>query len=101
MITLPLCLVCRHFHHLPGRTCDAFPEGVPDEVFLRKIEHRQPVPGDHGIQFEKATVAELEALAAQRIAEGYHPAEERDREDWERARREGQVTGEYQPPQRT
>ncbi|HEY3417143.1 MAG TPA: hypothetical protein VGM23_09695 [Armatimonadota bacterium] len=46
-------------------------------------------------------MAELEALAAQRIAEGYHPAEERDREDWERARREGQVTGEYQPPQRT
>ncbi|HEY3417144.1 MAG TPA: hypothetical protein VGM23_09700 [Armatimonadota bacterium] len=94
MIKLSLCLVCKHFHYLPSYTCDAFPEGIPDEVFYREIEHRQPIPGDHGIQFEKMTLAELNAIGTQRIAEGVdHEAlvEGRKRLEEKRARQKGRA----------
>lgn len=50
------CHACRRFH---GRrsfdqpfTCDAFPGGIPDAVFDNDRDHRQPVDGDNGIQFD-------------------------------------------------
>ena len=33
-------------------TCDAFPQRIPDAILESKVDHRQPVEGDHGIQFE-------------------------------------------------
>lgn len=38
----------------PGATgpfCEAFPEGIPDEVYENTVDHRQPVAGDHGIRW--------------------------------------------------
>lgn len=32
--------------------CAAFPAGIPDRVYYNSVDHRQPVEGDHGIQFE-------------------------------------------------
>ena len=32
--------------------CLAFPEGIPEEILLGKVGHKEPYDGDHGIQFE-------------------------------------------------
>lgn len=61
------CHACRH---LRGRrsfddpfTCDAFPDGIPDEVYDNERDHRQPIPGDHGIQFSAKAGDEFPAYA--------------------------------------
>ena len=35
--------------------CKAFPDGIPYEITYGDNDHTKPYPGDHGIQFEKAT----------------------------------------------
>lgn len=62
MIMLNQCGSCKHFHGLDypdenGRfpdkvTCDAFPNGIPQEIYSDKIKHTKPYPGDNGIQYE-------------------------------------------------
>jgi len=47
---------CRHCRHLllpARRTCAAFPEGIPDELWWATRGHREPYPGDQGIQYEE------------------------------------------------
>jgi hypothetical protein len=46
------CNKCKHRFLDPGDTCTAFPDGIPDEVLFGDKDHRFPVEGDHGIQFE-------------------------------------------------
>lgn len=46
------CWDCKHLRG--GRVCDAFPEeGVPDALWNAWRAHREPYPGDHGIQYER------------------------------------------------
>jgi hypothetical protein len=52
-----LCEVCKHI--IPGYgnnspTCEAFTEGIPEEIWTNKVKHTNPYPGDKGIRFEPA-----------------------------------------------
>jgi hypothetical protein len=46
----PVCLRCKHFRG--AASCDAFPQKIPDLIFLEGDPHTERVPGDHGIRFE-------------------------------------------------
>jgi hypothetical protein len=57
-----LCDSCKH--HLERNICKAFPNGIPLGIVSGRIDHRKPVPGDNGIQYEsKVFSVSEEALA--------------------------------------
>ena len=39
-------------HGLDGPFCAAFPDGIPDAVFGNRLDHREPINGDHGIRWQ-------------------------------------------------
>lgn len=49
------CDACRHLRDgdidQPWN-CDAFPVAIPEPVLWNEQDHREPIPGDNGIQFE-------------------------------------------------
>lgn len=63
------CMGCKH--QMGGDVCAAFPDGKPDDIFFDRVSHREPYPGDGGIQFEKddKPVAPLSAETLRRIRE--------------------------------
>ena len=61
----PTCTHCRHLKSALTPQCDAFPEGIPEPIWLGQNDHRQPYPGDHGIRFEPR--AEAVAPAPSRL----------------------------------
>lgn len=52
----PQCEDCKHYN-METSACDAFPGGIPDEIYLGDFDHRNPYPNadepeDNGIRFE-------------------------------------------------
>ena len=52
--------MCRFFTGVKGDdeedqrvVCEAFPDGIPDDIAYGDNLHTEPVDGDNGIQFEK------------------------------------------------
>ena len=55
----PQCIECKHAPGnqgrpvtKPGAWCDAFPDGIPEDIFWGDHNHKKPYPGDNGIRFE-------------------------------------------------
>jgi hypothetical protein len=44
MILEPICFNCIHFIDNGRYTCQAFPQGIPDEVLTGENDHSQPLP---------------------------------------------------------
>ena len=54
-LVMPICLYCTHYdRNVPrdGSFCSAFPDGIPVGIIDSQVDHREPVEGDHGIQFD-------------------------------------------------
>ena len=62
----PVCTFCRHNNKQDWRKCQAFPDGVPAEIWNGDNDHRQAYPGDNGIQFDPSP----EAIKTQEGANG-------------------------------
>ena len=61
------CSLCRHYRESVVGTgsCDAFPDGIPFDVWSGAVLHNEPLEGDNGVQFELTSDAQvLAALKA-------------------------------------
>lgn len=59
------CWNCAHLRNRRMAECDAFPDGIPLEIWMNHHWHDEPFPGDNGIQFEQRTTPIDELLDAQ------------------------------------
>lgn len=49
----PMCIDCARFWDLIEKPkCEAYPDGIPDEIWEDGFDHHKPFPGDDGIMFE-------------------------------------------------
>ena len=50
----PQCTACTHLDRQADdqQLCDAFPSGIPDEIWTNEVAHTTSYPGDHGIHLE-------------------------------------------------
>lgn len=59
-MSYPQCLFCKSF--VFGRTCLAFPERIPDDVYENKIPHKTAIDGDGGIVFEPRSTTQKNSI---------------------------------------
>jgi len=54
---LQSCTSCKHFDSDSAQVgrfrCEAFPDRIPDFILDGEDDHKTPVEGDHGIQWEQ------------------------------------------------
>ncbi len=48
------CTACTHLDRQAEQNphCDAFPSGIPEEIWTNEVAHTTSYPGDHGIHLE-------------------------------------------------
>lgn len=58
----PICFKCIHLHEIKNKfSCDAFPDGIPQEIYTGLDDHRGPFPGDGGIRFRPKPRKEVQS----------------------------------------
>lgn len=68
---ISMCWACKHSRGdsdeidgiLTG-TCDAFPDGIPLEIYAGGFDHRKEFAGDNGVRFEPVTEEEGSAAVS-------------------------------------
>ena len=52
------CTTCVHYIISDKKkfTCKAYPDGIPEVILRGEVDHREPHPGDHGIQYLKEPI---------------------------------------------
>ena len=75
-----ICIACNRlrFRSL-GAVCDAFPDGIPDDIAYGMVDHREPYPGDRGIQFEMREGGEHQVATFERSFATKLDKDERDK----------------------
>lgn len=58
------CNRCKRLRSTADRTCDAFPDGIPDAIWRAECDHRKAYPGDNGVTFEPVDDDAAEYVAA-------------------------------------
>ena len=58
-----LCPNCKYFHGAKLRTCAAYPEQIPEEIWSGEFYHDKPFPGDRGIRFEPKIPSEFLSIS--------------------------------------
>lgn len=57
------CPLCVHYLwdvELDAPTCAAFPEGIPDAIYVEGFDHRAEYDGDQGIRFQAESEEDAE-----------------------------------------
>ncbi len=49
----PICDTCVHLHGGATWSCTAFPNGIPDPIFMSEADHHEPYPGDNGVVYTR------------------------------------------------
>lgn len=50
----PMCVDCiLLYNHGIERACEAFPQGIPDEIWIGTVSHRRPYQGDGGLTYSQ------------------------------------------------
>lgn len=56
MCIFPQCFDCKNFikkYDNDKYVCKAFPDGIPDDVLMNRVDHSAPIENDNGIHFEQ------------------------------------------------
>ena len=56
-----VCTTCVHLlDYGRERKCKAFPNGIPDVIWLGENKHTEPYPGDSGIMYKMVEIEKKE-----------------------------------------
>jgi hypothetical protein len=87
------CMYCTQLNEdILKRTCRAFPDGIPDEIWMGRNNHHKPYPGDHGIQFSDGQ----RFIAEHLVFTGYEQVTDKDRALMEFANKKNRIAFEEQ-----
>lgn len=52
MIPFFQCTCCKNLIDGEKRVCEAFPEGIPEELWMGRVSHEKAYEGDNGVRLE-------------------------------------------------